>query len=88
MIQTIINFLLIPFKVKYVKQTPFSNDKEFNKKWSFKSYYNVYINVGTLLKPVWYGNQYSEITHFKRLYSLYKATYRVYKQTEYNKIKN
>ena len=81
MIHKLINILLIPFKVKYIKQAPLQH---FNRKWAFEAYYDVYINVGTILKPVWYGHPYSKITNIKDIYILYKATKTVYKYSKDN----
>jgi len=69
MIHKIINFLLRPFKVKYIKRIPFV------KNWYFKSYYEVYINEGTILKPIWFnmgsnGNALS----LKEIYITYELT--------------
>ena len=73
MIDRIINVLLIPFKVRYLKQTPFILN------WYFKSYYEVFINVGTFLNPVWFNMPSNGITlKFKNLYRLYKETKRYY----------
>lgn len=76
MIHKIINILLILFKVKYIKQSPLQH---FNRKWGFKAYYDVYINVGTILNPVWYGHPYRKITNIKDIYLQYQVTKDVYK---------
>ena len=86
MIHKIINILLIPFKIRYIKQTPFI------KNWYLRSYYDVFINVGTLSNPSWYNLGANGVaTSFNRIYSSYKLTKMYYKSIKYipyNKLRN
>jgi hypothetical protein len=78
MIHKIINFLLKPFKVKYIKQH-FSG--------LFKPHYYVYINVGTILSPVWFAHPWRITEDFKNIYVTYKITktyYEFIKDRPYN----
>ena len=70
MVEKIINILLIPFKVRYVK-------KNFSR--HYKPHYYIYINVGTILKPLWYNYQYTLPESFKEIFKVYKITVNHYK---------
>ena len=82
MIDRIINALLIPFKVKYIKQIPFV------KNWYYKVYYEVYINTGTIMNPIWFNmGSNGEALSLKEIYSTYKLTKKYYefiKNTPYD----
>ena len=69
MIDRIINVLLIPFKVSYTK-THFIR--------FFRPNYYVHINVGTILKPVWFTHPWRAAEDFRNIYAIYKDTKRYY----------
>jgi hypothetical protein len=73
MIHKIINVLLIPFKVSYIKL-------HFSR--SFKPHYLVVINVGTILKPVWFTHPWRITEDFKDIYVTYKVTKTYYEFIE------
>lgn len=64
MIHKIINILLIPFKVRYTKRS-------FRR---FKPNYYVHINIGTILKPLWFTHPWRIADDFKKIYIIYKDT--------------
>jgi len=89
MIHKIINIFLIPFKVRYTYRKPLELEQL---RLIIGSRYILNINIGTILKPIWFEHPYLSSPNyatyeFKKLYKLYKDTknyYEFIKDRPYN----
>lgn len=81
MIHKIINFLLKPFSINYVK----SDNVVFNpfpsNEYVIKKSYMLFVNIGSISNPRWFNHSSINSLNIKDLYRFFKETKKYYKLT-------